>query len=504
MTSIRFRVVFLILALALSEAIILGVIGYNSVVATAWNEAQLQDIMLSQEQVRSLNVALVRAESQARVYYFTHDNYDRTAFSADWAEVETELTSCSTVACHGLVKQPEQMMIKIRPAVERIRAEHELILHGNLDPQANQASLKVIAANSSQIIVDTNEMGNKVHNRVQEMEQKSMAARNRALLLIALTTLGTAIGAVVLGSLVVNSITHPLREVVEGVRGFAAGELTKRIPEASARETRLLAQSFNSMADSLAKYQAGLHEEIRRKDAALSRSEKLVTIGLLASSVGHELNNPLTSLLMNSKLVQESSALQGEDAALIKQIVADAERCRAITSELRRMGRRRASDQSNYDLAAQVDETLRLIAAKAAHRGVSLKRDGPTNVPCVYEREKMLQVLLNLVENAVDESPPGGCVEVRILPSPTQITIEVRDSGAGIAPENRAKIFEQFFTTKVEGLGLGLAISKHIVEDQGGKIEFDSVTAEEAKANGGHSGTTFRILLPIKDKGTAA
>lgn len=502
MSTIRFRVVFLVLALALSEAIVLGVIGYNSVVATAWSETQLQDILLSEESVRSLNVALVRAESQARVFYFTHEEYDRIAFNRHWEEVEKNLSSCSTVACHGIVRQPEQMMIRIRPAVERIRAERELVMHGNLDAQGNQNSIRTIATNTSQIIDDTNEMAKKVNNQISSMEQKFTEARQNALILIALTTLSVAIGAIILGSLLANTITRPLSAVVAGVRRFANGQLGERIPENSApRETGLLAQSFNAMADSLARYQAGLHEEIRQKDAALSRSEKLVTIGLLASSVGHELNNPLTSLLMNAKLAQESPHLDPDTTDLIRQIVSDAERCRSITADLRRMGRRRAAGQSSYDLVEQVNETLRLMGAKAQNRGVTFHREFPESVIGVYEREKVLQVLLNLIENAIDVTPPDGRVVIRIHPQPESIVIEVSDSGPGIELQNRARIFEQFFTTKVEGLGLGLAISKHIMEDQGGKIEFESLTAAEALAAGRAAGTTFRMILPVKEKG---
>jgi signal transduction histidine kinase len=115
----------------------------------------------------------------------------------------------------------------------------------------------------------------------------------------------------------------------------------------------------------------------------------------------------------------------------------------------------------------------------------------------------VVQVLVNLIENALDLNAENGQIRIRLRAIDGATAIEVIDSGPGIPVEARGRIYDQFFTTKARGLGLGLAIARHIAEEHGGKIEFETFTEEEGKAQGRGPGTTFRIILPAKrDNGT--
>jgi signal transduction histidine kinase len=136
---------------------------------------------------------------------------------------------------------------------------------------------------------------------------------------------------------------------------------------------------------------------------------------------------------------------------------------------------------------------------------------GPVEpVVCNVDRQRLLPVLLNLIENAIDVSPPGEQVLVRLRheePAPDRpgddgwACLEVEDHGPGIPTEVREHIYKRFFTTKERGLGLGLAMARHSVEEHGGKLEYDTRTlaeCEEHGVEGARSGTTFRVKLPIK------
>ena len=221
--------------------------------------------------------------------------------------------------------------------------------------------------------------------------------------------------------------------------------------------------------------------------AMLSHAERLAAAGELAASVAHEVNNPVNTILNCVQLHRDGDT----DPELIDDIEAEAQRIAEIVSELLDMSRDNRESISSLDLHKIVSKTATLMRRRIMSRGVELSVDVPVGLPLFLGRQQEVQqVLLNLLMNAQDalqQKAPGeprnlwirGEVLERDLGrglEPAGVRLRVRDDGPGIPPETQSRIFEPFFTTKRErgGSGLGLAVSRRIVERYGGTIVLDS------------------------------
>jgi signal transduction histidine kinase len=238
-----------------------------------------------------------------------------------------------------------------------------------------------------------------------------------------------------------------------------------------------------------------MEEELRRSQSQLERAERLAEIGSLAAGVAHEINNPLAYVLANLDFLRSRLATPGADADLseaLEEARSGAERVRDVVRGLSAFSRPGTSARGPVDVSAQLQAALRLAANEIRHRARLETAIGP--LPSVSATENELgQVFLNLLVNAAQAIPEGHAKEnvIRVEASTDArgwARVEVRDTGAGMAPEVQRRIFEPFFTTKGgSGTGLGLAIAHGIVTAAGGRIEVES-------QNG--SGSTFRVFLP--------
>jgi len=230
--------------------------------------------------------------------------------------------------------------------------------------------------------------------------------------------------------------------------------------------------------------------ETRLAEQALRRAEKLAAAGRLAATVAHEVNNPLEALVNLVYLAQRAEGLPEEAAETLK--VAEGELSRMAHIVRQTLGFYRESTLPKATemrkLAAQVTELYR---SRGASRGVALRGPegmGEEIVATVIAGE-MKQVVANLIANAIDATPSGGAVEVRVAREEDAVEIAVSDTGSGISEANRKHLFEPFFTTKADvGTGLGLWVSKGIVEKHGGTITVDDA---------GGAGTTVRVRVPV-------
>jgi signal transduction histidine kinase len=225
----------------------------------------------------------------------------------------------------------------------------------------------------------------------------------------------------------------------------------------------------------------------RMAEQALRRAEKLAAAGRLAATVAHEVNNPLEALVNAIYLAQHAKDL-GEAADHLR--LADSE-LRRITHIVRQtLGFYRESTLPQpTGLLQLVSEVLDLYRTRSLSRGVTLRTGGET-VDEIFVKliaGEMKQVIANLIANAIDATPAGGMVETSVLRCDDWVEILVSDTGCGISEANRKHLFEPFFTTKADvGTGLGLWVSKGIVEKHGGSITVDSKVEQ---------GTTFRVRL---------
>lgn len=228
----------------------------------------------------------------------------------------------------------------------------------------------------------------------------------------------------------------------------------------------------------------------RREAKRLKQAENLALLGQAAAAVAHELKTPLVAIggfAMQINRDLEEDHPHREKLRIIVDQVAHMERLLREMLDYSRPAQLQLEAQS---LNEMVSEVVSLCAAAAKEAGVSLeqKADPDMDSPPL-DGARMKQVILNLVQNAVQASPKGGVVWVITRQYPKYVEVEVADQGPGIPRENWDKLFFPFFTTKRGGTGLGLAISHKIVEAHGGTLEL-------VKSN--ENGTTFRVQLPVK------
>ena len=221
---------------------------------------------------------------------------------------------------------------------------------------------------------------------------------------------------------------------------------------------------------------------MRRQLETLAHVNRVASLGELASSLAHELNQPLAAILSNAEvahqLLTRADPPLRELREIVADVIADDERAGGIIRNMRSMLRKVETDAVPVDVNVIVTALTRLVAPDAHLRGGSLELDLGEHLPMVtIDATQLTQVVLNLVVNAVDAMAAlrvRGPVSLRTLATDGGVTIEVRDHGAGISPEVLPRLFEPFFTTKPQGLGVGLAISRSILEAAGGRIRAEN------------------------------
>ena len=261
-------------------------------------------------------------------------------------------------------------------------------------------------------------------------------------------------------------------------------------------DERLLLDGFSTQA-AIAIANAQLVDALRRSRLQVARADRLGTVGTLAAGVAHEINNPLVSIqtflsLAPSKRGETDSEFWGPYHELA---LSELERIRGLVATMSRLARGggERAPRMPCDVAEICMEVARLLVHEVHEAQVTLEVRAESETPKICAvREQLHQVMLNLVLNALQATPPGGRIEVRAWGEdgdPPVACAEVRDTGCGIDPAHIEQVFDPFFTTKGpdQGTGLGLMICHHIVSDHGGSIEVESRPG---------SGATFRVRLP--------
>jgi two-component system, NtrC family, sensor histidine kinase HydH len=209
-------------------------------------------------------------------------------------------------------------------------------------------------------------------------------------------------------------------------------------------------------------------------------AERLAELGRIAAGLAHEIRNPLGSIRGSIEMLGESPALSSEDKELCAIIRREASRLNNLVSDMMDLSKPRAPEVEAVDVAALAGDVVAL-AARTERSGtgdVSVVYEGPTGEALARcDGAQMRQVLWNLVRNAVQASGAGATVRVKVEPRGREVTLRVVDQGPGIPVDARARLFEAFYTTRSQGVGIGLAVVKRIIDDHarvGARIEVDS------------------------------
>jgi two-component system, NtrC family, sensor kinase len=283
---------------------------------------------------------------------------------------------------------------------------------------------------------------------------------------------------------------RPLRRLRDAAREIARGDYGQRIDERGPREVADLAREFNTMGSA-----------IQERERELVRTERLAAVGKMAAMITHEVRNPLSSIGLNTELLEEElgelTADKGpradEARALCRAIQSELDRLTAITEEYLHFARLPKPKLQEEALGPIVKSLIDFEREQLSARGVTVEAELAAGVPSVMVDEGQLrQALLNLLRNAGEAVAEVGSGRVKVytrrgLEAGTAEVV-VQDDGPGIVEELAAKIFDPFFSTKEGGTGLGLALTHQIIRDHGGSIRVESQP--------GH-GAAFIVALPV-------
>lgn len=234
--------------------------------------------------------------------------------------------------------------------------------------------------------------------------------------------------------------------------------------------------------------------ESKRLEKHLAQTEKLASIGQLASGVAHEINNPLGVIQCYSNLIAKGPEQEAQVKKDIEVIQKHTEQCKNVIEALLNFARVSEPLKTESDIQECIEEVLAVIEPQIGTENITVHRNFPADLPrIIIDSAKIKQVMMNLLLNARQAMPEGGKIQIRVTVNAEKriLTVAITDAGTGIAEKNIDRIFDPFFTTKGsgKGTGLGLSVSYGIVKQHGGEIEVDSKPG---------NGSTFKILLPLK------
>jgi len=305
-------------------------------------------------------------------------------------------------------------------------------------------------------------------------------------------------------------IVRPLDELARAAERVATGARRFSVPEGGAHELSELGRNLHTMTEHLIREEEALRakvDEVERATVSLKeaqdrliRSERMASVGRLAAGLAHEVGNPIAALLGLEDLLLEGGLEPAEQQDFLQRMRKETERINRILRDLLQFARPGGpaplAASAFGDVAAAVSDTAALIAPQKAMRDVELDLSIPEGLAKVaLSDEQLVQLVLNLVLNAVDALDGGGRVRVAAEPNDDGVKLTVEDDGPGVAAEVRERLFEPFVTTKEvgKGTGLGLAVCRGLVEAVGGSIALDL---------GYSAGARFVVQLPGSERRT--
>ena len=293
-------------------------------------------------------------------------------------------------------------------------------------------------------------------------------------------SIGTAV-AVVLA----RYYTRPIVAMASAAEQVAAGDLDQSLPIERSDEIGQLARSFNDMIVRL--------REDRQVRERLRTAEHLASAGQFARHIAHEIKNPLNFISLSIDHIGDTCRPPGREAAerfdaQVRNLKGEIGRISRFAESFLEYGRPFELQIEDCDIERVLSEVLELVSARARSTGIGIVRE-PGSLPQIKADHEFLRTcLLNVVKNAFESMPDGGTLTVSSTFDDNQLTLIIKDTGAGVSAENLDKLFTPLFSTKQNGLGLGLALTRRVIEEHGGKVRLESEPGR---------GSSVAISLPL-------
>ncbi len=336
-----------------------------------------------------------------------------------------------------------------------------------------------------------------LHYPLNDIRQKLMGLQKLVLVYVVLY------GLVLIAAgyyLLERNIIRPVRGLFDATHKIRSGDLGVRVPVTGPSEISSLAVSYNQMVEALAKSRLeseqhirslkDINRELQKTRDELIHSEKMASVGTLAAGLAHELGNPLAALIGYLELLKQR-ILDPADSDLLQRSLTEAERIDFLVRELLDFSRpadRMGAQQ--VDIRDELAHCWQLLTNQGVFSDVSVVEDCHDVPPVLCHREKIRQVFINLLLNAVQACTEHGVITLKTGRTRHAVWAEIQDSGCGMTEPVLKKIFDPFFTTKApgQGTGLGLSICQRIVSEEGGALSVRSVPEQ---------GSVFRVELPL-------
>ncbi|HKV41783.1 MAG TPA: ATP-binding protein [Blastocatellia bacterium] len=362
--------------------------------------------------------------------------------------------------------------------------EGEVKIHGGL---TKTYDLPIVTATGLYWIVIVMQQGaiiNEIDTASTVFVTKTREWSNLRITATTILLLSSLAIVVVLG----GRVTRPIKDLAAAARRVAEGDLDFQVAIDRRDEVGQLATTFNEMISDL-KSKHALEEK-------LNQAERSAVIGRLTQGVAHEIRNPLNVLNLsidhvNSKFAPEDEQQRQQFSGILSSIKDEIVRLNRMVTDLLNYGRPPKLDLKVVDMAALVKETMALVRAQADDQGVEITFEQNTEHTEVQaDAERLKSCMSNIAINALQAMPGGGHLDAKVHRSDGFVEVVLSDTGVGISEDSIAKVFEPYFSTKQAGFGLGLAVTKKIVEEHKGSIEVASRV---------NKGTAFTLRLPAFD-----
>jgi two-component system NtrC family sensor kinase len=437
------------------------------------------------------------------------DREGRISYSSETPEID-QVVDKAAEACYGCHAQKQALSRLNRPDRFRIypaKGERVLAIITPIENQPDCSNAECHAHPASQQILgvlDTHLSLARTDQQLAEVSWRMVACDALAMAAIALLS----------WIFIRHVVDAPLRELQAGTRKLTEGDLGYQIETHSPDQIGELAESFNIMSlrlraanEEIVAWAQDLEERVKEKTAELRSAhnevlhvETMASVGKMAAVVAHEINNPLSGILTYSKLLKKwvendsvGKEKKQEAVECLDLISSESRRCGELVKNLLSFSRQSPMNVQPTDINRLIGQCTMLLRHNLEIGGVELHTSLADDLPRLQcDGTQIEQVLLAVIVNAADAMPKGGnlWVESKLSEEGSRVVLTVRDDGSGIPSDVMPKIFEPFVTTKENGhgTGLGLAVSRGIIERHNGKISIESELGK---------GTTVTITLPV-------